>query len=225
MWKRSAMHRVCRHWTTSLRFEREHAPRGSAYFDLLDHRVSRQVDDRNIVRRAIRSVEQRSVRGQRDAPRAFTDFKRGRHHICTRIDDENAFSTAGAHVGFGRIRRENHRHRFDLACRTKFYRLDRLMLYRVNEADDTVVFTRDVCLRTIWKKGDVPWATADRNRLDWLVSRRIDYCNRAALFRCNKYEFPIRACRNSLRFRSYRNRCNDLPRRDINDAREAGIFV
>src|SRR5215831_9448446 len=107
MWKRSAMHRVC-YWTTSLRFEREHAPRGSAYFDLLDHRLSRQVDDRNIVRRAIRSVEQRSVWGQRDAPQAFTDFKRRRHHIYTRIDDENAFSTTDAHVSFGRIRRENY---------------------------------------------------------------------------------------------------------------------
>src|SRR5215831_346181 len=162
MWKRSAMHRVCRPWTTSLRFEREHAPRGSAYFDLLDHRVSSQVDDRNIVRRAIRRVEQRSVWGQRDAPRAFTDFKRRRHHICTRIDDENAFSTAGAYVGFGRIRRENHRHRFDLACRTKLYRLDRLMLYRVNEADDTIVFACHVRFGTVGEKGDVPWPIPHR---------------------------------------------------------------
>src|SRR4030095_8355967 len=219
------MHRVCRYWTTSLRCEGEHAPRRSAHFDLLDHRVSRQVDDRNIVRRAIGRVEQRSVWGQRDAPRAFSDFKRRRHHIGTRIDDENTFSAAGAHVCLGRIPRENHRHRFDLSCRTKLYRLDRLMLYHVNEADDAVVFARDVCLRTVWKKGDVPWAIANRNSLDWLLSRRIDYCNRAALFRRHEYEFAVRTCCDSFRFRTYRNRGNDLPCRDINNAREPGIFV
>src|SRR5689334_16489690 len=225
MWKRSAMHRVCRRWTTSLRSEREHAPWRSAYFDLLDHPVSRQVDDRNIIRRAIGRVEQRSVWGQRDAPRALPDFKRSRHHICTRIDDENAFSAAGAHIGLGRIRRKNDRHRFDLSCRAKLYCLDGLMLNRVNEADDAVVFARDVCLRTVWKKSDMPWTITDRNRLDWLVSRRIDYCNRAALFRRYEYEFAVRTCCNAFRFRTYRNRGNDLPCRDINNAREPGIFV
>ncbi len=95
----------------------------------------------------------------------------------------------------------------------------------VDHGDRTVVFQRDIRARVVGQETDRPWARADRNTFQHFIGGGVDREHRAVFLAGHVNHFAIRADRHAFRLVADLHRRHDVPRRDVDDADLAGVFV
>src|SRR5262245_45370716 len=82
-----------------LRRKSDHTPRRVSGFYPFDDGICGQIDDGDVVRRAVGAVEILPIRRKRDTPRAISYFNRARDLIRGCIDDEDTLPSTRADIG------------------------------------------------------------------------------------------------------------------------------